>query len=266
MAVPAVTEQLREMIARSAHLTMLKLDFYFFKSFPMDFLVPLRGLPVTSTLHTLSIMGVAMSPAPLLKLISLHKKTLRRLHVQTHILDSHTHPFHDWREFFERLRDGFGKTLTKVQFCGKMDFHTPANETWRLLPCYDDWWWEKSLFRGNRRTKELEDFVIRGAQWPASPPWEAFYCDRAVFFSFNTRIECLLYSAGSYNFQISRCGKGSECGDERERCNYTPITTVQNSNFEHIWASFGQLEQKKSKILRYSIKEQKSHNTLEVLT
>lgn len=39
-------------------------------------------------------------------------------------------------------------------------------ETWLFIPCYDDEWRACKEVPRNRRTKEVEDFVIRGGGWP----------------------------------------------------------------------------------------------------
>jgi hypothetical protein len=41
-----------------------------------------------------------------------------------------------------------------------------VEETWLFFPVYDEEWRVLEKVPRNRRTKEVEDFVIRGGGWP----------------------------------------------------------------------------------------------------
>jgi len=157
---------LRLLISNSP-LQSLSLRFEVLGAVPMAFLEPDPSLevpapnPLLTTLHTLSISGIAISPKPFMTLLA--QNPLRRLS----ILNTTLAPGVLWRDFLTILRDQFSATLQNFHLAGMIVGWSADGEevNWMLFPAYTDEW-RPVVTPRNVRTKEIEDFVLRGGYWP----------------------------------------------------------------------------------------------------
>jgi hypothetical protein len=147
--------RLRSLISSAPALESLSIKFESLLPIPLDFLPD----PAICSLHTLSLVGISLEPVKLSSFVDGDISTLRRLRVGVaEIPVGHG----SWRSFLDDLRDK--SSLEKFQIYGMiraLDFP----EAWLLWPIYNDEWEDVRNLR-NTRTKEIEDFVVRGGPWP----------------------------------------------------------------------------------------------------
>ena len=151
--------RLRKRISASPNLENVYIKFELLLPIPLDFLP--QTLPCPTKLHTLSLSGVSMDTAQFFSFLGRQVDSLRRLSIMGELVDG------SWKALLEAIRDKFGSTLEKFQVSGVLKSLEADGETWMLLPIYKaDWTDFYSTFRDTRRTKDIEDFVLRGRDWP----------------------------------------------------------------------------------------------------
>lgn len=153
------SNRLRELISASPNLEIIYIKFELLLPVPLDFLPPAQPCP--TKLHTLSLSGVIMDTTQFFSFLGRQVDSLRRLSILGELVNG------SWKEFLEAIRDRFGSNLEKFQVSGVLKSPEGGGEAWMLLPIYKaDWTDSYSTFRDNRRTKDIEDFVLRGGDWP----------------------------------------------------------------------------------------------------
>ncbi|KAG4444058.1 hypothetical protein IFR05_000411 [Cadophora sp. M221] len=148
------------------------------------------------SLHTLSLVGVCLSPPSFLAFLNSCAPVLRRLYLGSaelrtpHFLNDNTY---DWHSFLSDLRDAVGhgsqtqnQTLTqepnqtqdqtqkrgrleKFQLSGVIKSPLPNGQTWMMWPIYktsEEGWEVIPGRKATEKTREIERFVVDGAEWP----------------------------------------------------------------------------------------------------
>jgi hypothetical protein len=150
--------RLRELLSAIPALENLSVYFEMSESVSLNF------LPATPTgmLRYLTLSSISVDPVRLLALLDGHASTLSRLRLGNVEIPQGQG---SWRNFLEDLRTSFGNKLEKFQICGMMRSTDGDGEQWVLWPRYDKDW---NVLEKERspRTRELEDFVLRGGPWP----------------------------------------------------------------------------------------------------
>lgn len=156
--------RLQQLICNSPCLQSLTISFEVLGTVPTNFLDLMLDIN-TCTLHTLSLSGITLSPSPFFTFLTPQSQTLKYLRLGVADLPI---GYTSWRKFLEEVRDRFGSTLEKFQIFGMLKHTENEDANWLLFPIYDAEWKPVKSIR-NGRTKELEDFVLRGGHWPMLP-------------------------------------------------------------------------------------------------
>ncbi|KAH9222676.1 hypothetical protein DL95DRAFT_380393 [Leptodontidium sp. 2 PMI_412] len=151
-------------------------------------------------LHTLSLVGICLSPLSFLTFLTSHAPVLRRLYLgsaelqNSHFINDNTY---DWHSFLSDLRDAIGhgsqtpdqnQTLTltqkpkqnqdqnqkqsrleKFQLSGVIKSPLPNGQTWMMWPIYrtsEEEWEVIPGRKATEKTREIERFVVDGGEWP----------------------------------------------------------------------------------------------------
>ncbi|CAL3964715.1 unnamed protein product [Diplocarpon coronariae] len=159
-----------QMISATPHLEELSIKFQSQHRVPFDF-VPGPGPGVAAplaSLHSFTLSGVPIDAARYLAFLTAHAATLRRLCIANVELRGGEG---GWKAFLERVRDvvgagAAGGRLERFQLAGLVKWAEPDGETWLLWPIYREDWAEAELYAKERRTRDVERFVVDGAEWP----------------------------------------------------------------------------------------------------
>ncbi|CZT03642.1 uncharacterized protein RAG0_10350 [Rhynchosporium agropyri] len=136
-----------------------------------------------TNLHTLSLIGIKISPYAFLPFITSHVPKLRQLQLGNAELGLKLLSYeidYDWEMILTILRDTFGnsKQLEKFQLSGVIKSAYGRNTagvsslggpTWMLWPIYrttDEEWQDLPWSHKRSRTKEIERFVVEQGEWP----------------------------------------------------------------------------------------------------
>ncbi len=155
--------RLRKIISASSELENICIKFEGLSPIPLDFLP--NNAPLLTKLHTLTLSGVSMDTARFFSFLEGPVDALRRLSISSpELVDGSG----TWKEFLEEIRNKFGSTLEKFQLANVVRASQGGGETWMLLPIYNADWtnYVYSRVRNNNKTKDIESFVLRGADWP----------------------------------------------------------------------------------------------------
>jgi hypothetical protein len=150
--------QLRELISAIPALENLSVNFEILGPIPPDFL---PANPI-GTLRSLTLSSIAVDPINFLALLEHHASTLKKLRLTSANI---AQGLGSWQGFLDELRKLFGNQLEKFQICGMVRSVDGNGEQWLLWPRYDKDW---NVLENERspRTRELEDYVVRGGPWP----------------------------------------------------------------------------------------------------
>jgi len=160
----AATIRLRKLISASSELENIYLKFESLFPVSLDFLPETQPSP--TKLRTLTLVGVNMDPVRFFSFLEMQVDTfLRYLSINSAELVEGSGT---WRQFLQEIRDKFGSTLEKFQLAGVLKSAEVGGETWLLSPIYEADWTKpvQPVFRNSGRSKEVEDFVLRGGPWP----------------------------------------------------------------------------------------------------
>lgn len=154
-------ERLRQWISSFPALEDLSVHFETLDAIPTSFLSKMA----TGTLHVLSLGSVSVEPVEFTAFLEGNLWTLKRLRLRfVDIPQGHG----TWQEFLENLRDLSGDKLEKFQLSGMVRSVDGESEQWLLWSRYDEKWNVMPKER-SPRTREIEDFVLRGGAWPMVP-------------------------------------------------------------------------------------------------
>jgi len=154
--------RLRKLISISPELENIHVKFESLFPISLDFLSATQRSP--TKLRTLALIGVSMNPARFFSFLEM-QVDLRYLSINSAELGEGNGT---WKDFLEEIRVRFGRTLEKFQLAGVLKSVDPGGETWLLPPIYKEDWTEpvSPVLRNSARTKEVENFVLRGWLWP----------------------------------------------------------------------------------------------------
>jgi hypothetical protein len=153
--------RLRRLIEAISALGNLSVNFQILEAIPLDF------LPTTATgmLRSLTLSSISVDPIQLLSLLEGHASTLKRLHLRSADIPQGRGT---WRMLLDDIRNLLGDKLEKFQVSGMLRSVDGDGEHWLLCSLYDEKWnvLQDPKMPKSPRTKEIEDFVLRGGPWP----------------------------------------------------------------------------------------------------
>lgn len=151
-------DRLRQLLSSFLTVEHLSVSFEALESLPLSILPTAE----TCKLKSLTISSISIEPIPFLSLLKDHASTLKRLRLRS---GSISQGHGSWRVLLEDLRNMFGDKLEKFQVSGMLRSVDGDGEQWLLRPHYDDEW---NVLPSEKtpRTREIEEFVLRGGLWP----------------------------------------------------------------------------------------------------
>ena len=153
--------RLRRLLETISALEDLSLVFQILEAIPLDYL----PTAATGTLRSLTLSSISVDPVQFLALLEGNASKLKRLRLRSaDIPQGHG----TWRMLLDDLRNLFGDKLEKFQISGMVRSVDGDGEQWYLPALYDEKWnvLQGPMMPKSPRTKEIEDFVLRGGPWP----------------------------------------------------------------------------------------------------